>query len=275
MPSIENEFLFVSVSALGAEIKEVYDKKRDQQLFYDGKGSWKCTDHVLFPFIGPDSHYEIDGKPYSCKTQHGFVRTSQVKVFKLLKDEIVFLLEDNEETRACYPFGFKLFMDYRLDHNRLIRKYTVINKGDKNLAFAIGDHPSYRVNFGKAILHLPNTNIQYFPRPDFVLQEPTLLKEKADYVLSKDDFKKYETIVIKNPLKDLVLDTGFGNKITYKLSSPYIAIWSPTVVSDQFVCIEPWWGLPVYKDMPLDILKRKDLNIVKEQKEFSSTVVFD
>ncbi len=275
MKSIENEYLKVTVSELGAEIKAIYDKKNKRDLFYDGLGGWNCTDHVLFPFIGPDSDYLIDGKHYSCPTQHGFLRTSTVKVTKLLKDEIIMTLEENEETKKVYPFSFRLTMDYKLNKNNLTRTYTVLNKGKELLPFVIGDHPAYKVLFGRAILHFNSDRIMYLPRPNFVLQKPEILNESQDYLLKKEDFKKYETIVIKNPHHDIVLDNGLGNKITYHFTSPYIAIWSPILATDQFVCIEPWWGIPQYQDMPLEFTKRKEITLLDKEKIFASTIEFN
>lgn len=271
---IESERFVLEVSAIGAEISRLFDKKTNRELFYDGSKSWKCTDHILFPFIGPDDHYDFGGVHYGCKTQHGFVRTKEVQLLDKKNDEILFCLEEDEDTLACYPFPFKLEILYKLTSNSLIRSYRVISKG-RDLYYEIGDHPAFSIDFDKAILYLPKKKVYYYPRPDFVLQEKSLLNLPSELHPTKELFKEYETIVIDNPGENLVLDTGRGDSLTFKYDAPYIAIWSPVKEEDDFICIEPWWGLPPYKGMPEEVSLRKAIRQTADFSIYTSEIIID
>ncbi len=275
MVTIENECLKIEVDLLGAELLHVIAKENNQELLYQADEAWAHHDVILFPFIGPDSHYVIDGKELSCPTQHGFVRTSTFELKENTGTRLVMELKDNDITWKSYPFHFRLTATYSLDGMTLKREYKVINNGNESeLPFQIADHAGYKVKFGEAILHLGNDNIFYYPRKNNVfLPQPISFLEKKDYKLSKEDFVKYDTILIENPNKDLVLETGFGYTLTYHLSSPYIAIWSPAKES-SFLCIEPWWGMAIYEGREEEMRNWKDINSIAKEASFSDSVTF-
>jgi len=275
MITIENNYLKVRVSELGGEIKSIFDKNNNRELLYDGSGFWKCTDHILFPFIGPDSSYKIEGKEYSCPTQHGFVRTSLIKAERIFKDKAIMYLESDPETLKIYPYEFRLTIEYSLKVRSLIRKYVIKSTSGKEMPFMIGDHPAYRVDFSKAEFHFNRPNIKYLPRPNFILQSPIDFISDNKYRPSKNDFRRYETIVLKNDDLTLDLDTGSGTDIYFHLTSPYIAIWSSPDEGDNYICVEPWWGLPPYKDMPEEIKDRKAINKTDGELSFSSQIDFN
>ncbi len=274
MPIIENEYLKVEASLLGGELLHVIAKETNLELLYQANEVWKHHDVVLFPFIGPDSYYKIDGKELSCPTQHGFIRTSAFREIENTGTKIVMEAKDNEETFKSYPFHFTLRITYSLNEMTLKREYLVINDGEGELPFQIADHAGYIVDFGKSILHLGNGDIFYYPRRNgSFCAQPISFLEKKDYLLSKNDFAKYDTILLERPLDELVLDTGLGYSLTYHTKAPYIAIWSPATES-SFVCIEPWWGMAIYEGRDPEMRSWKDVNSIEKEMLFSESITF-
>ena len=53
-------------------------------------------------------------------------------------------LRANEETRARYPFAFRLDVTYALDGARLTMRATVANEGDEPMPASFGFHPAFR-----------------------------------------------------------------------------------------------------------------------------------
>ncbi len=275
MPIIENELLKVEASLQGGELLHVISKVDNQELLYQANEEWKHHDVILFPFIGPDSHYVIDGEELGCPTQHGFIRTSTFVLKELTPTKLVMEFEDNEETFKSFPFHFLLRATYSLNGNTLKREYDVINKGDKELPFQLGDHAAYIAKFGEAVLHLGEGNIYYYPRRNNVfLPQPISFLEKKDYLLSKEDFAKYDTILIERPRNDLILDTGVGYSITYHYDCPFIAIWSPAKES-SFLCVEPWWGMAIYEGRDEEMRNWKDINSASKSLHFIESVSFN
>jgi galactose mutarotase-like enzyme len=271
---IINQYLAVEASESGASLTSVYDLNLHKELLYQKEGTWVNQDHVLFPIIGPAKNYSCEGKEYSCPSQHGFARDS-VFVSSLEDEETMsFTLESNDTTRSYYPYDFSLQVRYHLQNNALKRSFFVINKGTSPLPFMVGSHAAYKVEFGKSYLSL-GAKVQYLPRPNLVMElTPKDLPIAGDWYFTKDDFKKYETIVLVNPRRPISLVTGRGETLTYHFHSPYLAIWSPTNSQDDFICVEPWWGLPIYKDMPQELKERKAINLIGGSGLFEETISF-
>jgi galactose mutarotase-like enzyme len=273
MLTIENQNLKVSLNELGAELTSVYDKATHLELLYQKDGAWPHQDVVLFPFIGPAKDYQVNGQSYSCPTNHGFARTSTFAQVALNGDSVTLRIQDSDDTKLCYPFAFALTVTYALGKNGLKRSYLLTNKGTDPLPCALGDHAAYKAHFGSAVLHLGSTPLTYLPRTNFVLHDPLPFEKGGDLLLLKEDFAKYETIVLLNPRHPIALSTGFGERITYHFHSPYLALWSPSADSD-FLCVEPWWGLSAYEGMPLELKARQAENLVAKSLLLEETVSY-
>jgi galactose mutarotase-like enzyme len=273
MLTIENQNLKVSLNELGAELTSVFDKATKLELLYQKDGAWPHQDVVLFPFIGPAKDYVINGLHYSCPTNHGFARTSVFSQISLNGDSAVLRFHSTDDTRFFYPFSFALTVTFALGKNGLKRSFLIENQGSDPLPCALGDHAAYKAHFGSAVLHLGDTPLTYLPRTSFLLHDPLPFGKSGDMLLLKEDFAKYETIVLLNPRHPISLSTGFGERITYHFHSPYLALWSPSVDSD-FLCVEPWWGLAEYEGMPLEIKDRKAENLVVKSLLLEETVSY-
>lgn len=272
--TIENDHLLVKATEKGAELVSVIYKPTGEELLYDALGSWPFRDHVIFPFIGIPFPYQVEGKEYT-STKHGFVRDSVLLPEAISPTSMAFTLESNEDTKKNYPFDFSLRCVYSLEGNALKRSYLVINKGKNPLPFSIGDHAAYKARFGAATINLGKDEVKFRRRPgELVSKDPEILPFKGNHLLSKEDFKTYETIILLNPHHPLVLDNGLGMRIGYHFHSPYIAIWSPSDNNSDFLCVEPWWGMCACEDAPLDLSKRDSENVIGGTGLFEETISF-
>ena len=142
---LKNEFLTVAISSLGAELRSIKDNYTDQEYLWNAQPRyWSRSAPVLFPLVGnfKDKTFRYEGKEYRMG-QHGFARDKEFQVETINAKEIWFVLESDEETRAMYPFDFRLHIGYYL-HDRSVYVYwRVENPSDKNLYFSIGGHPAF------------------------------------------------------------------------------------------------------------------------------------
>jgi hypothetical protein len=71
------------------------------------------------------------------------------------------------------------------------------------------------------------------------------------------------------------VDTGLGYGIVYHFKAPYTVVWSHPETGD-FLCIEPWWGINQYEGEPLELAKRKTINLLEPKKKqaFDNEVEF-
>ena len=55
-------------------------------------------------------------------------------------------MNTSEGTLENYPFQFELIVEYRIEENKLINTYTVINTFEEDIPFSIGGHPGFALN---------------------------------------------------------------------------------------------------------------------------------
>jgi len=134
----------LDISPLGAEARAWRVDGVDVLWTPDAR-HWDAVAPILFPVCGwtRDGQARVDGKPYPLGL-HGFARAQRFEIDALEADFARLVLRDNPATRAQYPFGFELAVDYRLGRRRLDVAARVRNTGDRPLPYAFGLHPGFR-----------------------------------------------------------------------------------------------------------------------------------
>ena len=100
-----------------------------------------------------------------------------------------------------------------------------------------------------------------------------LLLEKRYWVrwkkieVDKDFFRKYKTLICYNNFNHLTLKRKDGRRISFRFHSKDLSIWSKHNAGD-FVCIEPWDGLPDFEKPNLGLSKKKGINSLKTGEEY-------
>jgi galactose mutarotase-like enzyme len=272
MQTIQNEFLKVSVDEVGCLLTSVYDKRRKKEcLWQKDKAIWASQDVVIFPIIGP-AGFDINGVTRVMR-QHGFTRESLFTVISKTKNELVMELDANDQTMALYPYKFQLVVHYTLNEEKLIYKIEVINNSLDKMPFMLGLHPGFNIKDGA---YIETHAKEYYPCDNNIYQEVAPWNEDKNLKITKDLFKKYMTICLKNSETNIwTLHTNDGYKYIYELNSPLIAIWSHAE-KGNYVCIEPWWGFPQYKNMPKELKDRAYVNFCESNttKVFNFSITF-
>lgn len=275
MVQIANEFLIVSASLKGGELTHVIYRPTNQELLYQGDGIWPHQDVVMFPIIGKVCPFEAKGKTYQMENPHGFLRNMTLTLEEQTPTSFTLSYVSTPLTLEHYPYAFRFLMTVKLDGPRLIRSYRIMNLSGEDMPFQFGDHAAYQAKFGQAIMHLGKQNLFYYPRRnDAFVGSPISFPYQEDWLLAKEDFRRCDTILLEHPSKELSLSTGYGYRLTYHFSSPYIALWSPSESAD-FLCVEPWWGMAPYEDRPESILDWKDINLGGKESVFEESISFE
>ena len=245
--TISNSQLSATINTLGAELLSLV-KNNKNYIWQVDETYWNKTSPVLFPIVGrlKKDSFTYNGNSYSLP-RHGFARTMEFSFDKKSEHQVIFELNETEETKANYPFDFKLLMAYTLMDNELVIEYFVRNQSDEVLPFSIGAHPAFAIegNFEEYSLqfnkedsfethHLENESFN---------GKTTLVETKnnniaLNYVLFEKDalvFKQLKSneVVLKHQNKN-ILKVNFDH-------FPYLGIW--TKQNAPFLCLEPWCGL--------------------------------
>ena len=255
---IENEFLKVTVTSAGAQVKSVVRKEDGvEHMWQADPAVWGYHAPVLFPYAGKlkDSIMTLDGKTYDGSRQHGFARNLEHSLVDLGVDALVLELTDCELTRAVWPFAFRLLSTFSLEDDTLHHTLTVENHSDRDMPFGIGFHPGFNVPFDKK-----HTFRDYELRFDHV-ESPICLDQSGCGLIGKnhywlgnnicsidldehlfDNDSHCMTGLSSHTLGLYEKDTGRGVVCSIR-SFPYVLIWSKPG-KPKFVCIEPWNSLP-------------------------------
>lgn len=279
---LENEYIKIAVKDEGGSLASIFDKKNNKECLYQPlENSWQGQDVFIFPFIArlKDGYYLHNDKKYEMKN-HGLIRYMKGEIIKG-KNDIKVIFKSDEETLKRYPFNFEAIIDYSLKDNELIISYEIINESEEELPFGLGAHPAFMIP-GKVDNHafiMEGNSIIFESKTDLIQMK---LDETGSFIideinypnnnkidLSKDLFKKENTLILKaKDINEFKLNKKDGSSLTLKKGeAPFIAIWSDKVFGN-YVCIEPWFGVPDFMDPIREISNKKYIEKIKPNSSF-------
>ena len=275
MTTLENDFIKVSIRPKGAELTSIYNKQTGiEHLWQADPAVWGWHAPNLFPVVGGclDNQIIIDEKPYPME-RHGFARQSEFTVVEATPTKAVFSLQDNEKTRAVYPYRFDFQVEYQIDNQVLTLVYRVINLENKRMYFSVGSHPAFAVPF------LPNEKYEDYylefqheePLERHMLSTKGYFTGETEPVLTVDrqlpltaDLFNDDALVFKNPDSRSVTirSRNHDHAVTVSFSAfPYLGIWAKP--GAKFVCIEPWLGCADREGTPVPFEEKEAIQHVE------------
>ena len=270
--TISNPTLSATINTLGAELITLV-KNNKNYIWTVDETYWNKTSPILFPIVGrlKNDSYTFNSKTYHL-ARHGFARNMEFSFDKKSDSQVVFELNETDETKAIYPFNFKLIITYTLIENELVIEYFVRNQSDEVLPFSIGAHPAfaisdkfenYSLQFNAADIfethHLENESFN---------GKTTLVETRnnviaLNYALFEKDalvFKQLNSdeVILKNK-ENAILKVNFDH-------FPYLGIW--TKENAPFLCIEPWCGLADHANHNGNLEEKEGMNHLPAGEDF-------
>ena len=259
---LENEYLKVTVTTWGAQLKSVVRKcDGTEHMWQADKSVWGYHAPILFPFCGKvkDGMIEARGQHFENVPQHGFARIGDHTLLQHTENTVVLELRDSEATHAMWPYAFRLITTYTLDADTVHHTLTVLNADQEPISFGIGYHPGFTIPFDDK--HTATDYEFRFDTPQSPLClncMPTGLFQGNTYYLAYNtDTNAIDENLFANDshcmaglsAKTLgVYEKGTGRGVVCDISAfPYTLIWSKPGMP-RFVCIEPWHSLPSAQD---------------------------
>lgn len=259
MKTLNNGFISISVDEHGAELTNIQCEGKEY-LWQADPAFWKRHSPVLFPIVGSvwDGKYRVDNNVYSLG-QHGFARDMDFQLLSETEDTVFYSLESNEETKAKYPYAFRLEIGYRIYGKNIDVIWRVFNPASEDLHFQIGAHPAFYWPKSDDETLKTTTARGYFKFDTNKTLVKSVITEKgcvdpnasAEVALSVDGTLKLETstfdndaLVLENDQVHVVtlMDNDKKPYLTLKFAAPLVGLWSPPHKNAPFVCIEPWYG---------------------------------
>ncbi len=140
---MSNGTLSAAVKADGAELCSLCDAA-GTELLWQAAPIWPRHAPVLFPIVGrlKDDTLHHEGRTHRL-TQHGFARDKRFAWLNRSATGCRLVLHEDTETRAAYPFAFRLEIAYALDDDAIEQRFTMTNPGRAVLPASIGAHPGF------------------------------------------------------------------------------------------------------------------------------------
>ena len=242
--------LTARINPFGAELSSLTDAAGRELMTDADPAFWTGRAPLLFPIVGrlAGDVLRVDGQAYAMK-QHGFARRMMWAVVEAGDTSATFRLVDTEETRAAYPFAFRLDVTYRLTDATLAVEVTIDNPADTPLPASFGFHPAFA-------WPLPGGAAKDDHRIVFAADEPLPVKRLKGGLFAGHRPSPLDGRTL--PLSDALFaddalvwtgvrsqsvrygaDTGPQLEIAFP-DTPDLGIWSKP--GARFVCVEPWHG---------------------------------
>lgn len=253
MIRIRSHQLTAAINPFGAELSHLEDGEGRELMTNADPAFWTGRAPILFPVIGVTNGLQIrlDGSTYPMP-KHGFARHSLFDVADVSDSRAVFALEDSEQTRAAYPFGFRLEIAFSVENTTLSVEARITNRNAGPMPASFGFHPAFA-------WPLPYGRDRADHRIVFEREEPDPLREIAPDGLiaaaTRPSPLDGRTLVLRDGLftdDALVWDHIRSQRVTYGASdgpqldiafpdTPKLGIW--TKPGAAYVCVEPWHGI--------------------------------
>jgi galactose mutarotase-like enzyme len=287
MPSltrIANEHLAIEVSSLGSEMQSITTPDGKNWLWNGDATFWTGRSPVLFPIVGkaPDDTLSIDGKPFPM-AQHGFARRREFTLSEASETACRYSLESSGETRALYPFEFRLDIEHSLDGPALTVAAEVQNRGHGPMPFGFGFHPAFVWPLPGADGRPHSVTLDNGAEPKRQPLDNGLLApvsqpspfEKGKLVLHHGQFAEDALIFPEGAGEGLVYAAEGGPALKFRFDSlPNLALW--TKPGAPFLCIEPWHGMAARSGGSAELRERPGTMLLAPgaRKRFAFTVSF-
>lgn len=275
MAILENDFLKITISAIGAELTSIINKEtQNEHLWQADPAVWGRHAPNLFPIVGGLINDEllVDGAVFKME-RHGFARNLEFILIENDEEHAVFSLPSSEKTIHLYPYKFDFQVLYTLIENAIRVTYKLISHDKKEIFFSVGGHPAFKVPFNRG------ENYE-----DYYLEFETEQK-LTTHRLSAEGFFTGETFPVASPgnriyltrhlfdhdalvFKDLVsrevcIKSDKHNQ-SVSVEFPhfnYLGIWAKG--GGDFVCIEPWLGCADTVGKHVDISQKENIQRLK------------
>ena len=271
MITLENDYLIVNISTMGAELVGLKDKRDGTEHMWSADPKfWPRRAPILFPCVGEsrDGKIQVDGVDYPM-VRHGFTRMQEFRVIESSSEEVVFQLTENAETLKSYPFRFSFSVRYTLVDTTLKQAFEVANTDGQRIGFQLGGHPAFAVPF-KENERYSDYEIRFdraMTIDRHLLNDKGLYSGELRNVLSNSDniplsYELFEedALVFKDiPSKSVWIQHRTGGKrlqVDYD-GFPHLGIWSKP--GADYVCIEPWIGCADNADQPADFFSKDSI----------------
>ena len=267
---MSNGTLSAEVKADGAELCSLRDAG-GAEVLWQADPIWPRHAPVLFPIVGrlKDDTLRHEGRAHRL-TQHGFARDKRFAWLNRSATACRLVLHEDAETRAAYPFAFRLEIAYALDDDAIEQRFTVTNPGRGVLPASLGAHPGFAwpltdgVDKTAHLLEFAELETAPVRRlADGLLRgqsEPTPIAGRT--LALEPALFAADAVILPDPASRSVRYTAPGAPAIEVAWEGFrqLGLWSRA--EGDFLCIEPWHGTASPADFDGEFLDKPGLMLI-------------
>lgn len=267
--TLNNQFISVSVSSVGAEIQSVRGADGKEYIWQGNPAYWNKHAPILFPICGAlnEGYYTLEGKRYDLE-KHGFSRTSEFDISRIEEDCVEFLLRDSPKTLLSFPFKFEFRVRYTIEKNTLKVEFITKNLSSRAMYFACGSHEGYNLPSGidgaKIIFEKPEQLKNYRVEGGVMSERYDEIGDGSDKLVLEKKYFEIDAIILRELNSRSLTLCDKNDLCRIKIDFPdfdHLLIWQ--ACGAPFVCIEPWTGLPdTYGSTERAIEKKESMTLL-------------
>lgn len=238
-----------SVNPLGAELWRIGDVQGRDWLWKGDPAWWNGRAPILFPIVGmlKDGRYRFNGRSHALE-KHGFARRRRFDVVDNSASAVTLQLVPDDETRAVYPFEFRLLLRFEATGRAVTVDATVSNDGWGPMPFSFGFHPALRWPLPGGARKGATLRFDR-PEPGPVLRmnvdglidrsEPS--PADSGILEVRDDLFAHDAMIFSGVYsRGVTFDCkGASARIEWE-GLPDLGLWAKP--GAPYLCIEPWQG---------------------------------
>lgn len=250
--TLRNEHLSATILAHGAELCSL--KTADGlELLWQAGPEWPRHSPLLFPIIGEvkNEQIRVHGKVYKM-ARHGIARDNDFAFVERSPQSCKLVQADTAETRARFPFAYRLVLSYTLRGADLEITIAIANPNDEVLPCSIGGHPALhwplspgvpKENYRLTFSHDEPAPIRRLSKDGLLLPDPRPSPIRGKALALNERLFDEDAIILDRLASSSVrfaADQGPALEVSWE-GFRQLGIWSkPGGV--PFLCIEPWYG---------------------------------
>jgi galactose mutarotase-like enzyme len=263
----------LAISPQGAEAREWRVGAHDL-LWPSDPAIWNQISPILFPIVGwTRDGARVNGKYYPLRL-HGFAASQIFALESQTADAARFVLADNDDTRAVYPFAFRFAVEYRLAPTRLEIALEMKNTGATPAPYAFGLHPGFRWPFDGAgrdhcrvVFEKPERGeVPVLAPGGLVSSRRRPIPTNGAVLDMTDELFAHDALCFIDPAsRSLKFVGASGAAIEMALGDfPHAALW--TRPHAPFLCLEAWTGYSDPEGFEGDLFEKPAMRVLQPGK---------
>ena len=249
--------LSASISSKGAELQSL-KLNGVEYLWQADPALWGKHAPVLFPIVGSIRNGRADSAEGPCTMdRHGLARINEHELVSVSDDgaSVTYEFVSTPETRAAYPYDFKLNMTYAIvGEVTLAQTFRVENTGAVPLPFSVGGHPAFNIpvegtdeayeDYEFRFAELWTADCPKLVEGGLATYEDTFRTvDGSDTLPLSRELFRYDTMILDHVPGDTLSLVGKRSGHGIRVDFPgfdYLGVWSAP--GAPFVALEPWTG---------------------------------